>query len=242
MRALIGCEYTGTGQQAFTEAGWDAWSCDLDPTEGDPKRHIRGDIIKYLESVPDGYYDLIILHPDCTAMGVCGNGTYGTNKDGTPKEKHHERIEAVDWTVRLWNLAKKKGKRVCLENPASVIFPVLRKLGALVQYVQPWWFGHPETKKTGLALHNLEPLIETDNVYEYMMTLPPKERHKIWYASPSKTRGKDRSRSYPGMLKAMAHQWGNSDKVCDYCSGTGLGRGGAMDCHMCDGLGSFIGG
>ena len=196
MKILIGCEYTGTGQAAF--ADHNAWSCDLDPTEGNARKHHQGDIVEYLESYPEGHWDLIILHPDCTRMAVCGNRYHAGTRG---------REDAVKWTVALWDLAKRKGKRVCLENPASVIFPHLRKRGAKVQYVQPWMFGHPETKKTGLALHDLPELEETDNVYEYMMTLPKKERHKIWYASPSKTRGKDRSRSYPGMLKAMADQW-----------------------------------
>ena len=205
MNILIGCEYTGTGQATFAALGHNAWSCDLDPTEGDTEKHHQGDIIEYLNSfgtglisVPDYYWDLIVLHPDCTRMAVCGNRHHAGTKG---------REDAVKWTVALWELAKRKGKSVCLENPSSVIFPHLRRLGAKVQYVQPWMFGHPETKNTGLALHNLEELEETDNVYEYMMTLPKKERHKIWYASPSKTRGKDRSRSYPGMLKAMADQW-----------------------------------
>jgi len=140
-------------------------------------------------------WDLIILHPDCTRMAVCGNGTHA---------KTPGRDQDVGWTLRLFHEAKKRAKSVCLENPASVIFTYIK---ANVQYVQPWWFGYPETKKTGLALHNLEPLERTKDVYDYMMTLPPKERHKVWYASPSETRGKDRSRSYPGMLEAMAAKW-----------------------------------
>ena len=198
MRVLIGCEYTGTGQKAFEEAGHDAWSCDLDPTEGNPEKHYQRDIMDLLYWCRNGYWDLIILHPDCTKMAVCGN-RYHAGTAG--------RDEAVKWTLTLWILTKRKGKSVCLENPGSVIFPRLRKLGADVQYIQPWQFGHPETKKTGLALHNLPRLKETDNVYDHMMTLPKKERHKVWYASPSEKRGKDRSRSYPGILEAMADQW-----------------------------------
>lgn len=200
---LIGCEYTGIGQAAFAAVGCNTRSCDLDPTEGDPSKHHVGDIIEYLWSLPDRYFDLIVLHPDCTAMALCGNGTYA------PKGVMSQaRFSAVMWTLGLWDLATVKGKRVVLENPGSVIFPRLRLRGALVQYVQPHQFGHPETKNTGLALHNLEPLVGTDDVSKYMMTLPLKERHKIWYASPSESRGKDRSRSYPGILKAMANQWG----------------------------------
>lgn len=202
MRVLLGCEFTGEGRDAFLALGHDAISCDIDPTES-PGPHHTGDIVAYLRNVPDGYFDLIILHPECTAMALSGNGTYAPKGVRT-----QERVDAIQWTVALWHLAKKKGKRVCLENPTSVIFPVLRRRGALVQYVQPFQFGHPETKKTGFALHNLKPLLQTDNVYGYMMTLPKKERHKVWYASPSATRGKDRARSYPGIMRAIANQWG----------------------------------
>jgi hypothetical protein len=192
VNVLIGCEYTGTGQVAFEAAGHNAWSCDLDPTEGNPARHLQCDIFEALNYMK---WDLIILHPDCTRMAVCGNGTYA----GTPG-----RDQDVGWTLRLFHEAKKRARRVCLENPSSVLFTYIK---AVVQYIQPWEFGHPETKRTGLALHNLEPLKGTKNVYDHMMTLPPKERHKVWYASPSETRGKDRSRSYPGILRAMAQQW-----------------------------------
>lgn len=195
MRVLIGCEYTGTGQKAFEVAGWDSWSCDLDPTEGNPDKHLQMDIFDALDYMQ---WDQIILHPECTRMALCGNrwwaGTLG-------------RVDDVAWTIELWKAAKKICERVCVENPLSVVHPPLRAEGADTQYVQPYQFGHPETKNTGLSKIGLPDLVETNNVYDHMMTLPKKERHKVWYASPSDTRGKDRSRSYPGMLRAMAEQW-----------------------------------
>ena len=193
MNVLIGCEYTGTGQAAFEAAGHNAWSCDLDPTEGRPEKHLQMDIFEALDYMK---WDLIILHPDCTRMAVCGNRHHA----GTPG-----RDQDVGWTLRLFKKAKETAKRVCLENPSSVIFSYIK--ADVVQYVQPWEFGHPETKRTGLALHNLPQLTRANNVYEHMMTLPKKERHKVWYASPGEQRGKDRSRSYPGLLQAMAEQW-----------------------------------
>jgi hypothetical protein len=196
MKVLIGCEYTGTGQRTFTAKGHDAWSCDLDPTEGDPERHYQCDIFEALDKQP---WDLIIIHPDCTKMAVCGNGTWAGTK---------EREQDIKWTLALWVYARNVCDRVCFENPVSVIHPVLRNHGADTQYIQPYQFGHPETKNTGLSKIGLPDLVETDNVYECMMTLPKKERHKVWYASPSETRGKDRSRSYPGIMDAMAEQWG----------------------------------
>jgi hypothetical protein len=203
---LVGCEFTGIGRDAFLALGHDAVSCDLLSSEVPGPHHV-GDIVDFLRASSSQSFDLIILHPECTAMALCGNGTYAPA--GVMSQ---ERRDAIDWTVALWELAREKGRRVCLENPGSVIFPILRKRGALVQYVQPWEFGHPETKKTGLALHGLEPLQGTDNVFEHMMTLPASERHKIWYASPSDARGQDRSRSFPGILGAMAAQWGQRDR------------------------------
>ena len=196
MKVLVGCEFTRTVASAFERAGHFAMSCDLDPATA-PGPHYRGDIMELLE-VEHGW-DLIILHPDCTHMAVCGNRYHA----GT-----EQRAEAVIWTVALWKKAKQRAPRVCLENPQSVIWRHLRHQGANVQYIQPNQFGHPETKKTGLALHNLEPLEPTWDVMDILETLPKKEKHKTWYASPSETRGKNRSEFFPGFGRAMAEQWG----------------------------------
>jgi len=192
MNVLVACEFSGTVRDAFIRAGHDAISCDLLPTES-PGPHHQGDIIQFLLG---RRFDLAITHPDCTYMAVCGNRYHA----GTP-----EREAAIRWTVRLWELLLERCYRVCLENPKSVI---AGHLPMKAQYIQPWQFGHPETKETGLWLHNLPPLEATNNVYNYMMTLPKKERHRIWYASPSPYRGKDRSRFYTGIAQAMAEQWG----------------------------------
>jgi len=201
MNVLVACEFSGTVRDAFIRAGHHAMSCDLLPTES-PGPHYRGDIMTLLNS---GYkWDLAILHPDCTKMAVCGNGSWAN----TP-----ERNEAVEWTVSLWKKAISVAFRVCLENPSSVIFPVLRELGAKIQYVQPHDFGHPETKKTGLALHRLLELRPTWDVSDIMATLPEKEKHKTWYASPGESRGKDRSVFFTGIGNAMAEQWGFSESL-----------------------------
>ncbi len=197
MKVLVGCEFSRTVASAFGCAGHAAMSCDLLPAES-PGPHYRGDIMELLSV--DTRWDLIILHPDCKFMAVCGNRSYAN----TPARR-----EAIKWTVTLWEKALARSDRVCLENPASVIFPVLRKTGAIIQYIQPHQFGHPETKKTGLALHNLPELEGTWDVSDIMATLPDKEKHKIWYASPSETRGKDRSIFYTGFADAMVDQWGN---------------------------------
>lgn len=197
---LIGCEESQTITKAFRAAGFDAYSCDLQPTRGNPDWHYTGDI---MDVIPTRRWGLIILHPDCTAMTVSGNRWYGK---GTPK--NDKRLKQVEWTKALWELAKRYSDRVALENPKSVIFPVLRKMGAAVQYVQPHWFGHTETKETGFALHGLQELEKTNDVYEEMMELPKKERHKVWYMSPGENRKRDRSRTFDGVASAIVEQWG----------------------------------
>lgn len=123
---LVGCEESQTICKAFREAGYEAYSCDIEPTRGNPDWHYQRDI---MEVIPTRRWGLIILHPDCTKMAVSGNRWYGR---GTPR--HHERQQAVEWTVALWELAKQHGDRVALENPVSVIF---QYLNAPVCYVQP---------------------------------------------------------------------------------------------------------
>lgn len=201
MKVLVACEYSGTVRDAFINLGHDAWSNDLIETESRPDRHILGDCVDVIRSA---HWDLIIIHIPCTAMGVCGNSTYGYGKP-----RHQERIDALDWSLGVWDAAVKHAKSVAMENPASVLFPALRKTrGAMVQYVHPWQFGHQEQKKTGLALRNLPRLSPTNNVYEKMMLLPRKERERIHFMSPSSDRGKERARFYPGIAAAMADQWG----------------------------------
>ena len=198
-RVLVACEYSATVRDAFRDRGFDAYSCDMLPTEGDPRWHIQGDC---REAMRDPY-DLIILHVPCTGMAVCGNSTYGIGKP-----RYFERLEAIAWTVGTVEMALANAPHVALENPASVIFPILRDtFNADVQYIQPWQHGHPEQKKTGLALWDLPRLTPTDDVYREMMLLPRKERERVHFMSPGPDRGKERARFYRGFAEAMATQW-----------------------------------
>lgn len=163
---LIGCEESQTITQAFREAGYEAYSCDLEPTRGNPDWHYQQDI---MEVIPYKRWGLIILHPDCTAMAVSGNRWYGK---GAPMS--HKRQQAIDWTLRLWELAKSHSGRVALENPVSVVFQYLK---APVFYLQPYEHGHGETKKTGFALHNLPVITPTDPV--------DGRDQKVWRMPPS---------------------------------------------------------
>ena len=200
MKVLVGCEYSGVVRDAFIKKGHDAISCDLLPTDS-PGPHRQSDIIKYLNDFTDGYFDLIIAHPECTKLCVSGNGTYGECKP-----RYQERIDSVEWTMMFWELAKRKAKKVCFENPVGV----LHRLGGIpkASYIQPYQFGHMEQKKTGLHLHNLEPLKETNNVYSEMMKLPKNVRERMHYLPPSPDRWKIRSTTYQGIADAMADQWG----------------------------------
>jgi hypothetical protein len=188
LRVLVGCEESQAVCRAFRIRGHEAYSNDLEPTRGDPAWHLQGDV---LDAIAAAEWDLIILHPDCTAMAVSGNGTYGEDKP-----RHHERAEAVMWTLALWDHAKAYSPRVALENPKSIIFNYLRQM----QYIQPSMFGHRESKETGLALHNLPFLRPTDRVEAVVQ--------RIHNMGQSSTRKRDRSETYPGIAAAMAEQWG----------------------------------
>jgi len=193
MIVLVGCEESQTVTKAFRERGHEAYSCDILPTRGNPDWHFQCDI---MEALPMHRWDLIILHPDYTAMSLSGNRWYGRGM-----ARHQERIEAVAWTVKLWNEAKKHSNKVALENPLSVIFKHLSK----AHYIQPHDFGHGETKKTGFALYNLPPLAPTNKVNG--------REHRIWKMPPSPTRKRDRSTTYPGVADAMAEQWGKTQEA-----------------------------
>jgi hypothetical protein len=196
LKILIGCEYSGRVRDAFIARGHDAISCDILPTDA-PGPHYQGDVRDMLNQA----WDLIIMHPPCTALTVAGNSTYG---EGQPK--YAERLASVKWTVDLWNDCKAVSPRVCFENPVGV----LRRLGEMhaPQYVQPYQFGHMEQKKTGLFLHGLPPLVPTNDVYDEMMKLPKNVRERLHYLPPSPDRWKIRSTTYQGIADAMAAQWG----------------------------------
>tara|TARA_R110002153_G_scaffold191269_2_gene344231 strand:- start:5121 stop:5687 length:567 start_codon:yes stop_codon:yes gene_type:complete len=187
MNILIGCEESQTICAEFRKYGHEAYSCDLQPTRGNAAWHYQQDV---MQVIPSRQWDLIILHPDCTAMAVSGNRWYGR---GMPMNT--KRLAQVQWTKALWELAKKHSDRVALENPVSVIFSEISN----VHYIQPWQFGHGETKKTGFALHNLEPLKPT-NIVEG-------REQRVWKMPPSETRKRDRSKTFEGVAQAIVQQW-----------------------------------
>lgn len=187
---LVGCEESQVVMKALRKIGHNAKSCDLQACSGgEPEHHYQMDVFKAIDLQK---WDLIILHPPCTAIAVSGNRWYGV---GQPR--HQERIEAVKWTQKLWDKATSVCERVALENPVGV----LNKMGNFPKpnYIQPWQFGHGETKKTGFWLYGLEPLKPTDIVEG--------REHKVWKMPPSDDRGKLRSKTYQGIADAIAVQW-----------------------------------
>lgn len=188
MKVLIGCEESQTICKKFRQANFDSYSCDLRPTQGDPKYHYQMDIFACIRQEA---WDLIILHPPCTAMCLSGNATYAKGKP-----KHEQRLIAIDWTKALWKEACKNAKHVALENPMTVFFKYMMN----VQYVQPWQFGHPVNKMTGFALKNL-PRLKATNIVKNPQDLI----HKM---PPSKNRDRLRAMTFPGLADAIVDQWG----------------------------------
>lgn len=193
MKVLVACEFSGIVRDAFRDRGHNAWSCDLLLCEGSNKYHIQRDIMEEI-SDPVPVWDMMIAHPPCTHLAVSGAMHF--------HRKQKEQAEALDFVRALLDAPI---ERIALENPVSVISTRIRKPD---QIIQPWMFGHPEQKKTCLWLKNLPPLVQTDNVYDEMMALPKNKRERLHYLGPSKDRWRERSRTFLGIAKAMAEQWG----------------------------------
>ena len=199
MDVLVGCEYSGIVRDAFLDAGHYALSCDILPTESDKGDHWQGDIFECLRNTED--WDLIIMHPPCTHLCVSGNRWYGR---GQPH--HDKRNLALRWTRKLWDTARQQSLHVVLENPVGVLNGTL---GKPRQYIQPWEFGEPEFKKTGLWMTPGVPDLQPQNA----LTPPPPgtaeyiEWQRVWRMPPGPDRGKERSRFFPKIAEQMAEQW-----------------------------------
>lgn len=187
MKILIACEESATTREAFKTLGHDAWSCDLKPSKI-PGQHIQGDVF----NIFDQSWDLIILHPPCTYTALCGNGSYHDSP---------LRLEGAELCKRMWEEANKYCLRVVLEQPKTIM---QRFIGKKSQVIHPWQFGHGETKETWLWIRGL-PLLQPTN------TVDGRE-NRIWKMAPTKDpeeRREKRSKTYTGIAKAMAEQWGN---------------------------------
>lgn len=198
MKVLVACEFSGTVRDAFRALGHDAWSCDLLPTDADPKYHYQEDVYKVLQLKK---WDMLIAHPPCTYLtnaGVCHLHT-----DRTRWEKMKQGAKFFK------NLLQYPIKYVAVENPIMHKYAV-RIIGRRQdQVIHPWMFGHKEQKATCLWLKNLPKLKPTKNVKEQMLLLPKAQRERVHWLPPSQDRWKLRSKTYSGIAKAMAQQWGN---------------------------------
>ena len=185
MRVIIGCEFSGVVRRAFRARGHDAWSCDLLPAEDGGEHHLQMDALLAAYSMP---WDLMCCFPPCTHLAVSGARWF--------KDKREEQADALDFVRKLLGAPI---ERIALENPVSVISTKIRKPD---QVIQPYEYGHGETKKTCLWLKNLPKLVPT-NIVEG-------REARVHRMPPGPNRWKERSRTFTGIAEAMADQWGGS--------------------------------
>ena len=185
VNVLVACEESGRVRNAFRDRGFNAWSCDLLPSCDGPSFHYQEPVQNILGT--GRQWDALIAFPPCTHLAVSGARWF--------KDKQEEQAEAL---VFVQQLLDADVPHIALENPVSIISSRIRKP---CQYIQPWQFGHGETKKTGLWLKNL-PLLEATNIVEG-------REQRVWKMPPGPDRAKERSRTYAGVAAAMASQWGN---------------------------------
>ena len=184
MRVLVACEYSGVVRDAFIRHGHDAISCDLLPSDSDLGPHYQGDVFDIIGND----WDLMIAHPPCTHLAVSGARHFAR------KRESGEQQEAIDFFMRLANAPIKK---IAIENPVCIMSSIWRKPD---QIIQPWQFGHGETKATCLWLKEL-PRLQPTNIVEG-------RDNRIHRMPPSVDRWKLRSKTYQGIADAMAEQWG----------------------------------
>jgi len=205
VRILVACEESQVVCKEFRKRGHEAFSCDILPCSGGhPEWHIQGDVLEQL----DKGWDMMIGHPPCTYISFAGTAHW--NNPG----RVFKRLEALYFFAQLWEAPIKK---ICLENPKSVASPVIAKY---TQEIQPYYFGDREYKTTWLWLKNLPPLVhyEHDTLFEkkthtkkpepYAYNLSGKAIHWTDWHGPSDDRGSKRSKTFLGIAKAMAEQWG----------------------------------
>jgi hypothetical protein len=202
MRVLVACEESGTVRQAFEDMGHDAWSCDMKPSRYGGK-HIRGNVMNV---ILDGW-DLMIAHPPCTYLSKV-------------QAIHYDRIK---WPIKTRLREGKRDKailffqqiqtspieRICIENPIPMRY-VTDRVGEYNQIINPWMFGDPFSKATCLWLKNLPELQPTKIVDKGEMIRTTNGTNAKWYhyLSPGQDRATIRSKTFPGIARAMAEQWG----------------------------------
>ncbi len=192
MKILVACEYSGVVREAFRKKGHNAWSCDLLPSEI-PGPHYRGDVSDYMNRG----WDMILAFPPCTHLAVSGARHFAA------KQADGRQQEAIDFFLMFANA---KCDKIAIENPIGIMSSIWRKPD---QIIQPWQFGHPESKSTCLWLKGLDPLVPTNVLQKppkgYWDNQTPSGQNKL---GPRPDRAKIRSKTYSGIAQAMADQWG----------------------------------
>lgn len=208
MRVLVACEESQRVCIEFRRLGHEAYSCDIEPCSGGHGEwHIQADVsfilggncgFRTMDNAyhsQDGSWDMIIAFPPCTYLTVAGNRWFNIEKYGDKAVERYVKQEEAIVFFKL--IANANCEKIAIENPIGVMSSKYRKPD---QVIQPWQFGHGETKKTCLWLKGIPKLIPTNIV--------DGREQRIWKMPPGKDRAKMRSKTYPGIAKAMAEQWG----------------------------------
>lgn len=214
MKILVACEESQAVTIELRKLGHEAYSCDIIPCSGGhPEWHIMQDVLPLLNGkctfeacdgavhTISGRWDMIIAFPPCTHLAVSGAAWF------EQKRKDGRQQQGIDFFMRFANANCPK---IAIENPIGIMSKVFRRPS---QIIHPWQFGHPEQKSTCLWLKGLSLLHETDNVRDYMLTLPKNQRERLRYLPPSQERAKLRSKTFPGIARAMAEQWAGKAEV-----------------------------
>lgn len=225
MKVLIACEESQRVCRAFRERGHEAYSCDIvDCSGGHPEWHIKKDVLKILNPENDGEmeaisfwtmddeihivekWDLIIAHPPCTYLTLAGNKWFKPEFEDRFPDRQKQRKEAVDFFMAIANADCDK---IAIENPVGIMSSQWRKPD---QYIEPYMFGDPEKKKTGLWLKGLPLLSPTNIVEPVIIHCKSGANEPRWHMEtmhlPKEERSRVRSQTFPGIARAMAEQWG----------------------------------
>ena len=201
MRVLVACEFSGIVRDAFVKNGHYAMSCDLIPSESPGEHHI-GNVFDVIDRV----WDLMICHPPCTYLTISGNRWFKPEYKDRYPNRPQQRLDAIKFAVDLFN---SKIEKVCMENPAGVLSTQFRPPN---QYIQPYQFGEPHSKRTGLWLKNLPLLVPTNIVKPEYYVYKDGTKDPMWHYKSfcfnKEERSKMRSRTFQGIADAMADQWG----------------------------------
>ena len=209
MLVFVACEFSGVVREAFRSRGHQAWSCDLLPAEDKSAFHFNEDVFVALRWLSENglHPDLMIAHPPCTYLSRAGYSWVNKPDSaelplkGEPRRK--AMVEAAQFFMALLNAPIPK---ICVENPRPIVHA---GLPPYIQVIQPWMFGHGETKATCLWLKGIPPLVPTHMKDDLFSEQEPSGREqRLHKLPPGPNRAKERSRTFSGVAKAMAEQWG----------------------------------